>query len=203
MDKKNKIMLATGISVASIALLATVVSTFITPEAPDPEQLGSRKKITYMASKQFANLPEQEKIKYLKSIGRSRRSYRQLSSTERKDVYKNTGAIRRKIMIKKIKEHANKFFKMSEEEQNEYLDTINARRDKWRKAREARKARKAQRSKNTKTTGSNSSSSKTNTSRHGRNRNAWRQGILEGMDSTTRAQFSEIRRRARERRKKQ
>lgn len=191
MAKRNKIILISGISIASITLLATIVSSFFPDKAPDSKKLGPVKKVSYMASKQFAGLPEQEKAKYVKSVGRSRSAYRQLSSTERTEVFKNT----RKIILKRMKEHATKFFAMSENEQNKYLDAMNARRDKWRKAREARRA---QSSSNTRTT---SSSGNTSTNRHRGNRNAWRQGFLEGMDSTTRAQFMEIRRRAHERRK--
>ncbi|MBU8902795.1 MAG: hypothetical protein KOO69_08650 [Victivallales bacterium] len=185
MNKTNKFIMLTGISVASIALLATIISAFHSPKAPDPKKLDSRTKIAYMASNEFTNLPEQEKVKYIKSVGRSRGAYRQLSSTERKAVSKNTGTIRRKIIIKQMKKHVTKFFAMNKEEQNKYLDEINARRDKWRKAREARRA-------------NNNSNTSNNRSRG--NRNAWRQGFLEGMDSTTRAQFAEMRRRARERR---
>lgn len=92
-------------------------------------------------------------------------------------------------MMKRMKERATKFFKMSEDEQNKHLDEMNARRDRWRKARETRRAQ------TNRTTGTTS-----NNRRRGGNRNARRQGFLEGMDSTTRAQFTEIRRRARARR---
>jgi len=186
MAKKNKIILISGISVASVTLLATIVSAFFTPEAPDPKKLGPVRKVSYMASKQFANLPEQEKIKYVKSVKRSRSAYRQLSSTERKEVFKNT----RKIKMKQMKERVNKFFAMSKEEQNKYLDERIARMEKWRKAREARRAQQKSGTKN----------ASTNKGRRG-NRNAWRQGFMEGMDSTTRAQMMEIRRRMKERRK--
>ena len=195
LDKKNKIILGSGISVTSVTLLATIVSAFLGSKAPDPKQLDSRTKVVYMASKEFTSLPEAEKIKYIKSVGRSRGAYRQLSSAERQAVSKNTGIIRRKVMMKRMKERANKFFKMSEEEQNKYLDEMNARRDRWRQAREARRAQ----------VGSNNNrNSRNNTNRRGGgNRNARRQSRYEGMDSTTRAQWMEIRRRARERREKQ
>ena len=185
--------MVTGISVTSVTLLATILSAFYTPTAPDPKQLDARTKIAYMASKEFTRLPEEEKEKYVKSVGYSRKAYRQLSDNERQEVSKNT----RKYRIKQMKERANKFFKMSTDEQNKYLDEMNAKRDKWRKAREARRAKQS----SSKTT--NNNSSKTNTNRRGGNRNARRQGFLEKMDSTTRAQFMEIWRRARERRKKQ
>jgi len=190
MNRTNKIILISGVSITSVSLLATIISAFYTPKAPDPKKLDSRTKVAYMASKQFASLPKQEKINYVKSVGRSRRAYRQLSSQERKAVSKNTGTIRRKIMIKMMKERATKFFAMSKDEQNKYLDEMNAKRDKWRKAREARRA-------------SGNNNNKNSNNRRGGNRNARRQGFLEGMDSTTRAQFMEIRRRARERREQQ
>lgn len=189
MDKKNKVILIIGTSVTSVTLLATIFSAFYTPKAPDPKKLDSRTKVAYIASKQFASLPETEKVKYVKSVGRSRRAYRQLSSTERKKVFQNT----RKIMMKQMKERATKFFAMSEEEQNKYLDDMNARREKWSKMREARRANGT----------ANNNRNNANRNQGGGNRNAWRQGFLEGMDSTTRAQFAEIRRRARERRKQQ
>jgi isopenicillin N synthase-like dioxygenase len=152
-----------------------------------------------MASKEFASLPEEEKVNYIKKTGRSRRAYRQLSQPEREAVSKNTTAIRRKIRMKEMKERANKFFKMSTEEQNKYLDEMNARRDRWRRAREAREANRAQAS-----GGSNrNSATASNNQRRGGNRNARRQGFLEGMDSATRAQWTEIRRLARARREQQ
>lgn len=181
--------MSTGISVASVTLLATIIAAFYTPKAPDPKKLDSRTKVAYMASSEFNKLPKQEKIKYIKSVGRSRKAYRQLSSTERKAVSKNTGTIRRTMMLKQMKKRATKFFAMNKDEQNKYLDNMNARRDKWRKDREARRANN-----------NSSNNNNNNPRRRGGNRNARRQGYLEGMDSTTRAQFSEMRRRARERR---
>ena len=187
LNMTNKIITVTGVSVTSVTLLASILSALFSPEAPDPQKLDSRTKVVYMASKEFTRLPEEEKVKYIKKVGRSRSAYKQLSAPERKAVSKNTDTIKRKIRIKQMKERAKKFFAMNEDEQNQYLDEINARRDKWRKAREARKS---------------NNNNTNNTNRRGGNRNARRQGFLEKMDSTTRAQMMEIRRRARERRNK-
>ena len=195
LDKKNKIILGSGISITALTLLATAVSAFFPNKAPDPKKLDTRTKVVYMASKKFASLPEEEKINYMRKAGRSRQAYRQLSRPEREAVAKNTTAIRRKIRIKQMKERANKFFKMSEDEQNKYLDEMNARRDRWRKAREARRAQAGN--------NSNRSANTSNNRRQSGNRNARRQSFLEGVDSTTRAQWMEIRRRARERRQQQ
>ncbi len=197
LDKKNKIILGSGISVTSLTLLATAISAFFPNKAPDPQKLDTRTKVVYMASKEFASLPEKEKINYIKNAGRSRSSYRQLSKPEREAVAKNTTAVRRKIRIKEMKERATKFFKMSKEEQNKYLDEMNARRDRWSQARAARTAQRTQTS-----TNNNNRNTATNSQRGG-NRNARQQGRLEGIDSTTRAQWTEIRRLAQERRKQQ
>jgi hypothetical protein len=174
MDKKNKIIIISGISVASVTLLATIISAFYTPKAPDPTQLGAKKKITYMASKQFARLPEAEKKKYVSKIGRPK--LKNLTSNERVAVFKNI----RKIMLKKMKERINKFSQMSQEEKNEFLDQMIARRN-------------AMRAKN--------GGGKRNGGPGGGNRNAMKQGMLENMDSTTRAQMSEIRKLIEERKK--
>lgn len=189
MDRKNKVILTIGISVASTALLATMVSVLFPGKAPDPKELGSRKKVTYMASKEFARLPEAEKTKYMSKMGRPRRMFANLSSVERKAVFKNT----RKIMHKQMKERINKFFKMSEEEQNKILDKMIAQGEKFRKARAARRKQ---------------NNNKQNNNNQGPprgprgNRNAMMQGILENTSSTTRAQMMEFFRRMQARRKK-
>jgi hypothetical protein len=201
LDKKNKIILGSGIFVTSVTLLATVISAFFPNKAPDPKKLDTRTKVVYMASKEFASLPEQEKINYIKKAGRSRGSYRQLSKPEREAVAKNTTAVRRKIRIKEMKEHATKFFKMSKDEQNKYLDEMNARRDRWAKARAERTAQRTQ----TAQTGSSSNrnTSTAASSNRSNRRSARQQSRLEGIDSTTRAQWTEIRRLARARREQQ
>jgi hypothetical protein len=171
MDKKNKITLTIGISVASIALLATIVSAFFTPEAPDPKELGMRTKVSYMASKKFASLPEKEKEKYISKVGRSRKMFKNLSDTERKTVFKNI----RKTRIKQMKERINKFSRMSQEEKNKFLDEMIARRN----------ARRAQNGEKNRPGGGI--------------RSAMMQGMLENTDSTTRAQMSEMRKLIQER----
>jgi isopenicillin N synthase-like dioxygenase len=200
LDKKNKIILISGISFASLTMLTAIVSACITPEPPDPKQLGDRQKIAYMASKEFTRLPEQEKINYMRKVGRSRSGYRQLNEQERQAVSKNTSQIRQKQM----KERLNKFFEMSEEEQNAYLDERIARRKKWREARGARRSQQGSgNGSNSRADNRNSSNNNNNGANNNRsyNRSARRQSRLENTDSTTRAQMAEIRRRMREREK--
>lgn len=198
-SKANKIILGSGIAFTSFTLLATIVSAFIEPKALDPKQLSPRTKISYMATKQFSRLPEKEKENYVKKLGSTRRVYRQarqqLSDKERQVIRKNM----RKVWQKRMKERVNKFFQMSPEEQNKYLDERIARRDRWRKAREAR--RRAQGDSNNNRSRNNSNSNNSNSGRRRGNRSARLQGFLEKTDSTTRAQMMEIRRRMRERRK--
>lgn len=180
MNKKNKIIIISGISVASVALLATIISAFYTPKAPNPKELGARAKVSYIASKKFARLPEKEKTKYLSKMGHPRQQmFKNLSNKERKAVFKNT----RKIMYKQIKGITNKFFKMSKEEQNKFLDTVITMEEKHRKAREAQ-------SKQNGDTGITIGS-----------RSAMMQIMLETTDSNTRAQVMEFLKRLQERRK--
>ncbi|MDD5598476.1 MAG: hypothetical protein PHV82_11065 [Victivallaceae bacterium] len=193
-DKKNKIILGSGISFASFTILAAIVSAFIPRTAPDPKKLDARTKLAYMATKQFAALPEAEKVKYVKSVGRSRRAYRQLSPAEREKVAQNT----RKVRFMEMKERTQKFFKMSREEQNKYLDEMIARQEQRRQTREAGRPRND--NSNSADTNNRRNTSASNTGRRNVNRNARRQGMLEGVDSTTRAQMSEFFRRLRERR---
>jgi hypothetical protein len=188
MDKKNKIILTSGISVASVSLLAVIISAFYTPKAPDPKQLGPTTKVKYMATKEFARLPESEKEKYVAKVGWPRGdTYRNLSNEERQTVFKNT----RKVRHKQMRERVNKFFKMSKEEQNKVLDDMIAQWDKRRKEMEARRA-------------ANGNTGSSNRNRGGGpprgNRQAMMQGIFENTDSTTRAQMAEFFKRLRERR---
>jgi len=196
MDKKNKIILASGISVASVSLLTAIISAFYTPKAPDPKQLGPTTKVKYMASKEFAQLPEAEKEKYIAKAGRPRReSFQNLSSKERTAVFKNT----RKVMQKKMKERLNKFFKMSKEEQNKLLDNMIVQ---WDKRRKEMEARRAQNNSGGNSGGNNSGNRRNSGGPRRGNRQAMMQGILENTDSTTRAQMHEFFKRLRERREK-
>ncbi len=187
MDKKNKIIIISGSSIAAISLLATIISAFNTPEAPNPKELGPTTKVKYMASKEFSRLPEAEKEKYISKVGRPRReSFQNLSNKERQAVFRNT----RKVMHKKMKERINKFFKMSAEEQNKVLDDMIARWDKRRKEMEARRA----------ANGGNNNKNREGGPPRG-NRQAMMQGMLENTDSTTRAQMDAFFKRLHERRK--
>jgi len=185
-EKTNKIMLITGITVASTALIATAISVFNTPEAPDPNQLGPRKKLVYMSSKHFSRLPEKEKTIYIKKLGQtSMKEYRNLSQKERTALRKNTI----KPKMKMLKKRMNKFFAMNKEDQDKQLDEQIA---KWSKMRKRWKNRGAQ-NKNKKTTTNKSTSKKSSDTKKkpNRNRNAMRQYFTENMDSTTRAQMME------------
>jgi hypothetical protein len=191
LTKKNKIILISGISVASLALIAAIVSSLIPRKAPDPKQLGPVKKVSYMASKEFARLPEKEKEKYMAKAGHSPQAFMKLSEPERRQVFKNT----RKIMHKRMKENMNKFFQMSKEEQNKRLDQMIAQWDRRRREMAARRPPASN-------TG-NRNSNGNNNNRQGPPRGNFRammQGILENTDSTSRAQMAEFFRRLHERR---
>jgi septal ring factor EnvC (AmiA/AmiB activator) len=91
-----------------------------------------------------------------------------------------------------MKEHMNKFFQMSQEEQNKFLDNMIAQHERMRKMREAREAQRAQ-------NGSNNNRRQDGPPRG--NHKAMLQGMLENTDSTSRAQMAEFHRRMEARRK--
>jgi uncharacterized protein YdaU (DUF1376 family) len=180
MDKKNKVIMISGISVASLAMLAAIISAFHKPEAPNPNQLGSRTKVSYMASKQFANLSDKGKTAYIKKLGRSSmKEYGKLNTNERNAVIKNTT----KVKIEMMKGRLNKFFAMSKEEQNKHLDEQIA---KWEKAKERWKQKASQ-------------NKGSNNKRNNAGINKMRQNFIENTDSTTRAQMMEYFKRVKER----
>ena len=182
---RNKLITVIGSAFAGITILGIAVAAFFKGEAPDPKQLGPDKKVRYMASKSFARLPEKEKEKYVSQLGRSgRRGFKaakNMTPKERQAVFKNV----RKLIQKKMKERIKKFKSMSKDEQNAFLDEMIARRKKF---KDQMKKRMAEGKKGGKGPG-------------GGNRNAMRQGFLESMDSTTRAEMTEFRKRLKEREK--
>ena len=182
-EKTNKIILICGISMTTVTLLVIIIFACFTPKAVDPKLLGPRKKITYMGSRQFAQLPEDEKINYMKEMGYSDKMFLQVTNKERAAVIKNTREIRRK----KTREEINNFFAMSNDEQNKKIDEIIAIVNKRKEAQ--KKTNKA-------------SENKSNNKRKSGNSNAWKQGFFEKTDSTTRAKILEFVRRFKEREKK-
>lgn len=197
-NKRNKSILIAGIAAACLALAASIVSALIPRKAPDPEELGPEKKVSYLATREFARLPEKEKEKYLSQAGvrPSPQAFRTLSEPERQAVFKNT----RKVMHKMMKERITKFFKMSKEEQNKQLDAMIAEWDKRRQEMEARRAAENNAGNN----GGNNRNPNTGDNRQGPPRGNFRammQAILENTDSTSRAQMAEFFRRLQERRK--
>ncbi|MDD5727960.1 MAG: hypothetical protein PHV59_05265 [Victivallales bacterium] len=183
-NKKSKAVLICGISVASIVLLMMIISAFNAPAPPDPKELSPRTKVAYMATREFAKLPKAQKMKYMADVRPSPQVFRQLSEKERRAVFRNTG----KIMHQKMKERVNKFFKMTPEEQNRFLDEMIAERERHRQEMEARRAQDG--------SGSNNGGGPPPG-----NHKAMMQGMLENTDSTTRAQMNELHKRMEARRK--
>ncbi|MDD5697842.1 MAG: hypothetical protein PHH77_04430 [Victivallaceae bacterium] len=176
MDRKMKIILVSGIAFAFLTWLVAGISALIPRQAPDPAKLGPSERITYMASKEFARLPEKEKVSYLAKVRRSRSNFRNLTPVERQAVFKNT----RKIMHRRMKERMDKFFKMNKEEQNKFLDELIARIERHRAEREARNAQNG------------NSGRRGGGGGPGGNHAARMQAMLESTDSTSRAQMTEF-----------
>ena len=152
------------------------------PHAPDPIKLTQEQAIKYMASKQFASLPEPEKEDYMKKVrlmaGDDRRAlFRQnLSEDERRAMMQNTRA----IMQKEMKARMRKFFAMSKEDQMKALQEDIAR---WEK--EGRGGRGGPGGPGGQAQGGGPGGPP-----GGGNRSAMMRQMLEGTDSTTRAQMA-------------
>lgn len=148
--------------------------------APAPADMSGEQAIKYMTSKEFAELPETEKIKYMENM-RLRRGdshgpppqIASLSEEERQNMMRNV----RPVMEKKIKEDMRKFFSMSQSEQEAEID---------RRIEEMEARRK------------NDPGSGPPGGVHGGPGRDPR-GMFEGGDSTTRAQMSKMMKMMRER----
>ncbi len=126
-SRKNKIILVVGI--ASLLVFPLYELCFLLfhahAPAPDPGKMNQKEAVKYLASKQFAALPESEQESYMKSLRKDKDGppvplSNDLSQEERAAVFKNT----RKLMQKEMKERMKTFFAMSKEEQNKFLDKM-------------------------------------------------------------------------------
>ena len=114
------------IAVISILLISWLYVRFcFRKNAPDPARMTDEQAIKYVASKDFAGLPESEKINYMDKM-RAKCGDAQgpppqiagLTQSERQDMMKNM----RPVMERKMKEDMKKFFAMSKSEQEAEID---------------------------------------------------------------------------------
>lgn len=159
-------------------------------KAPDPEKMPQTDAVKYLASNEFASLPEKEQEIYMEKLREKspesppHKLFVALNKEERAAVRKNT----RKLMHKKMRERIKKFFGMTPEEQDAFLDQeIEKMRERREQARAA---------------GNNGRPGGPPPPGDG-NHAARMQGMLENTDSTSRAQMHEFHRRMHERMQQQ
>ena len=145
--------------------------------APDPKTISTRAAVKYLASKEFAALPEKEQRSYFDRMranggkGPPPFAEQKLTREEMAAVHKNT----RKFMQQEMKERMTKFFTLSQEEKNQFLDNMIKEMQNRRKQDQAAGR-----------TGGGPGGPDDG------NRQAGMQGMLENTDSNTRAQMHEF-----------
>jgi|GEM_PF-1447076 len=182
-SKKKKLTVLISLLLV-MALIGTVVWWLLRPHAPDPTKLTTEKAVKYMASKEFARLSESDKEDYMRKLrsvngDQNRELFRQnLSPDERRAVMRNTRA----MMQKAMRDHMRKFFAMSKEDQmkaiNEELDRRAAERASRQQSGQGRPG------------GQGGPGQGGGRGPGGGDRTAFMRQMLEGTDSTTRAQMA-------------
>ena len=122
---RTKTVIAVIVVIAILLISWMYVRLFFRKNAPDPAMMTDEQAIKYVASKEFAVLPESGKINYMDKM-RVKRGDAQgpppqiasLTQTERQAIMKNM----RPLMERKIKEDMKKFFAMSQSEQEAEID---------------------------------------------------------------------------------
>jgi len=128
--------------IVSTCIIAFVVISLIaalfhrSPTAPDPAEMTKLSAIKYMATKEFAALPDSEKELYFEKIAPQPGKgpppgMEQLTDDERKALHRNM----RKVMHAHMKKRLQKFFSSSKEEQDQMLDDMIAERKEHEKNR--------------------------------------------------------------------
>lgn len=135
-NKKTAVIISSCI-IAFVVISIAAAFCRSTPTAPDPAEMTKTASIKYMASKEFAALPEAEKERYFEKIapkpgpGSPPPAMDQLTDDERKALHQNM----RKVMHSHIKKRLQKFFSSSKEEQDKMLDEMIAERKEHEKNR--------------------------------------------------------------------
>lgn len=195
-SRRKKVLVTLAIAIPVLGIAGLVTYKLTRPHAPDPAKLETKQAVKYLASKDFASLPEREKEDYMARLraknGDNPRMFfsNDLTQEERHAMFKNT----RQIMQKMMKERMNKFFAMSKEEQNQELDRII-------KEMEARRANRPQGGQGGRGPGGQGGQGgQGGRGPGGGNMAARQQQRYEATDSTTRAQMTEFRKLLQQRR---
>jgi hypothetical protein len=181
---RKKMMIWIGSSVFAVALAATgTYYLFFKPSLKDAPPIKSEpKKIaSYLASGKFKELPQEDKINYLKQLEseqpRGALWRADIPKDEREKLRANVGPVMQVVM----KERLDSFFKKSPEEQQKEL----AKMAEERKARQGQQAQGGQRG--------GGFGGPPGGGGGGRNNPARAKQRFEGTDSNTRAEMSQMR----------
>ena len=183
LNKKNKVIVIAGIAALLIFPLYEICFLFFHAHVPDPGMMTQKDAVKYLASKEFASLPESDQERYMKSVRKDKTGppvpfANDLSQEERAAVFKNT----RKLMQKEMKERMKSFFAMDKAAQDKFLDNM------VKEMEERRKSGTAGGPGGGPPPGGQGGPSK-----------AMMQNMMENTDSTTRAQMTEFRNRMEQR----
>ena len=188
LNRKNKILVTAGIAALLIFPLYELCFMLFRTHAPVPDPGGMTQKdaVKYMASKEFASLPESEQERYMKSLRKDKNGppvpfNNDLSQEERAAVFKNT----RKLMQKEMQERMKSFFAMDKAAQDKFLDNMVKEMEERRKSGTAG--------------GPGGGPPPGGPGGAGGPGKAMIQNMLENTDSTTRAQMMEFRTRMEQR----
>jgi hypothetical protein len=183
--KKSRRNIVFGIIALTVFVSLGFIFSGSKKKAPDPANLSQENAVKYMASNKFASLPEKQKELFIKKLrdksndAPPHKVFASLSQEERKALHKNMG----KLMHRKMKERIKKFFAMTPEEQDAFLDQeIERMRERHEKERESGDGGRPQ-----------------GPPPDGGDHASRMQGMLENTDSTSRAQMHEFHRRLHER----
>lgn len=200
MDKKQK-TIATGIISAIVILAGIGIYAASGSSAPDPEKLSDTDAIKYAASKDFASLPQKEKMEYARRMHEKMKASggnpwrmmrdKSLSDADRKQLRANMRA----LMPAMMRERAKKFMAMSKEERDKEYDRI---ANEIKKRIAANGGRRRPQGNN----GSNNTNNNNNRKRDGSRFQEFMKRRLEGTDSDTRAMMAEMRKEIRKRMQK-
>jgi len=136
MNRKKTIIVSVTVIVGLglISTLVALMSSGTAQTAPDPKQQTTESQLKYLASKEFGNLPNKAKGKYVKSLDRGKlfQSSRKMSTEDKKQLRSNIGSVFRAMM----QERVNKYSQLTTKEaKSAYLDEMIDKMTNFRKAR--------------------------------------------------------------------
>lgn len=199
-NRVKTISVLSGTGVA--AIIGLCIAIFSGPSLADAPKPGSDQKeiSSYLASKEFGKLPVKDRQTYLESLrknttdDRSRfRQMRTMPAEQRQQMMNNM----RPVFMAAQKEHLDKFFAMSPEDQEKELDKVAERMKQFRQNRQ----RNNNNANNTNQNNANRNNNNNNNNRNRGNFDARMKMRYEATDSDTRAKQTEYRRRLREKMK--